>query len=102
MGCDFAGAEFANLFAKVFLLFSQDKWIEAFDLFHRDAHGLLLVFFWSWTNAEEESGLQHARIEAGNVGVERAGFERFDQDVARAGGIDDGINPETRGTVAGI
>src|SRR6266851_6501740 len=48
------------------------------------------------------SGLQDSRLEFADFGIERGGFERPDQCVARVRGIDDGVDPEARGGVARI
>src|SRR5205823_9449701 len=48
------------------------------------------------------SGLQNAGFEFADFGIERGGFEGPDQRVARVRGIDDGVDPQARGSVARI
>src|ERR1700676_5268324 len=48
------------------------------------------------------SGLQDSGLEFGDFWVQRCGFERLDQRIARMRGVDDGVDPQARGGVARI
>ena len=48
------------------------------------------------------SGLQDSGIEAGNIGIQCAGFQRRDKHLSGLRRIDDGVNPKPRRTVARI
>src|SRR5437762_10057353 len=48
------------------------------------------------------SGLKDSGLEFADFGIESGGFEGPNQGVARMGGIDDGVDPKTSGSIARI
>src|SRR5579871_3586951 len=55
-----------------------------------------------WMRDGRDSGLQDSWVEAGDFRIERASFERSDQNFAGFRGIDDGVDPESGCAVAWI